>query len=884
MPRPAGVLASASHRRTRDLLAALLLLVTVVLAAPVRGDDLVAPPMGLARLRMLLEDGLSPPPTAEELSIVVSLHRDMIESYGSWREGAAGEAWRSGNSLYDELRFMKSDPTRRRMKEVVDLQERMLAEADAAERAMFIAIAEVLSADEVDESRRAEVIAAVERARSVREADRLLASFPLGEPSGAIPGLRDAVGRLRVSPEVRDQIDAIVAERDASLPSLLRRTLREYHDFAIAAAAAFEEVFGGLLPPIGAALSDAEAERLRTRMRQRCEREGEAFLAARRTVRAREDAAVERLCAILPPDEAIELRLRLSPSAKAGAMRFMLLAEGQVRDALRELPADDPVRAEIEAFAPRWRQALRDELQSEVVALREWQDSTFWDPSVSRSWMLMEAAEVGLAAGRPDILQELDRILAGRVADAGGTLGNLVAERSPSGEARLLERRTMGEWRRELAEASDPPRRMARLRLVDVVALDEERLSAEFMATSDILRRGVPARMDRAAVEGRLQDPIAWSDRLSECVSIAWSQYEARWSREVEAAIEPLTEARRALRRFDTSMAFAQSTMPEDAGERIDALSRVLRLRDGAWRAAEAADEAFFAACGECAAREPEPLRRALALARLARFIDREQRIAAIESFFGPSIESLPSWTEVVRQANLAPEARERVEMALVEESSRFIAESIQRRQRQFDQAGAMDARTLGLVGTPIHRAKERHAAERSAANLRAARATANLLGAMFEAAGDGSDGEASRSALEAAAIEALYRGWSIDPIARRTARRAEAVAATDEERRAVAEAFEAYTRGVRAVEERAARLALAVSPIARGTRGVVLFPEPDGMARAGSDDRLAASLDRERSDLRTMLEIELARILGDDRWAAIAPPDVFELFGVGGR
>lgn len=879
-PRVAG----ASSGRVLLLIGVLLSGVSGSFATGARADDLVAPPMGLARLRILLEDGLSLPPTAAEWSIVVSLHRDMIESYGSSRTGLSGDAWRSGNSLYDELRFMKRDPTRRRMKEVVDLQERMLAEADAAERAMFSAIAEVLSADALDESPRAEIVAAVERARAVREADRLLASFPLGEPSGAIPGLREAVGRIRVSPEVRDQIDAIVAERDASLPSLLRRTLREYQDFAIAAAAAFEEVFGGVLPPIGAALSDAEAERLRARMRQRCEREGEAFLAARRTVRAREDATVERLCAILPPDKAIELRLRLSPSAKAGSARFLLLAEGQVRDALRDLPADDPVRAEIEAFAPRWRKALREMLHDEVSALREQEDSTFWDPSVSRSWLLSEAAEVGLAAGRPDILQELDRILAGRVADAGGTLGNLVAERSPSGEARLLERRTMGEWRREVAEASDPPPRVARLRLVDVVTLEEERLSAEFMDSMDILRRGVPRKMDRSVVGRSFAETLAWSDRWSECVSIAWSAYESRWAREVEAAIAPLTEARRSLRRFDTFLAFSQGSAPADAGDRIDALLQALRIRDGAWRAAEAADEAFFAACGECAAREPASVRRVIALARLARFLVREERIAAAAAPFGPSIDALPSWTAVVRQAKLESQARERVEIALAEASTRFMADSIERRQLQFDQAAAMDLRSLGLAGTPLHRGKERSAAELSAANLRAARATARLVEALFAAAGDGPDGEASRDALESAAIEALYRGWSIDPIARGTARRAETVAATDEERRAVAAAFEAYTRNVRAVEERAARLALAVSPIAEGTQGVVLFAALDDMARAGSDDRFAAALDRERADLRAMLEIELAGILGNARWATVAPPDVFELLGVGGR
>lgn len=174
----------------------------------------------------------------------------------------------------------------------------------------------------------------------------------------------------------------------------------------------------------GAARCGRAASRLARGARpDRCDRRRARCVAARRTVRAREDAAVERLHALLPPDEAIELRLRLSPSAKAGSTRFLLLAEGQVRDALRELPADDPVRAEVEAFAPRWRQfasplahrapfeqarlsglrTLRDEVPEgaarvgdppredlEVVALREWQDSTYVTAELAamRRWWL----------------------------------------------------------------------------------------------------------------------------------------------------------------------------------------------------------------------------------------------------------------------------------------------------------------------------------------------------------------------------------------------------------------------------------------------------------------------------------------------------------------
>lgn len=79
-------------------------------------------------------------------------------------------------------------------------------------------------------------------------------------------------------------------------------------------------------------------------MREKCSEEGEKFLATRRVVRALEDRTIDQLCAALTAAEVIELRLRLCPSID-GYGQFLVSTEAHVRDALRELPADNPTRA-----------------------------------------------------------------------------------------------------------------------------------------------------------------------------------------------------------------------------------------------------------------------------------------------------------------------------------------------------------------------------------------------------------------------------------------------------------------------------------------------------------------------------------------------------------
>ncbi len=859
-------------------------------SADSRGDDLVAPPIALARLASTLEACVTPPPTAEELLLVSALHREMVDSYGASGVGSGGQAWRTGNTLYDELRALKRDPTRAQAKELVRLQVQMLSDADAAERTMFDSIAAVLAADESDETTRTKVLAEVARARVLRETDRLLASFPLGEPTGVRTGLRDALGRLGLTKEVRTQVDAILSERELFLAPALRHELREYHAFVIAAAAAFDELFGGALPPAGVIFSEDQEKWLRENMRSRCEREGEAFLAARRGVRSHEDATVRRICAVLSAEEAVELQLRLSP-AITGSNYLLLGAEGHVRDALRDLPLGSPARASVAEFAPRWRKALTESIERSLDAARRREDTTFWSPTPARGSLLelqsqYEDFDSGTGGGRA-LLPELDRILAPTVMAAGGKLGNLQATDRDSNNAWLLERRSMGAWREELA-SGDPVVVSSddRIALIDIVSFKDEKLTPQQLASFGLIRRGIASRLDRATIES----PMLASALDLACRDAAWIAYDARWSTEVEDAVAALTDARRTLRTFSSKYYWTDDeteNSSNDLAARTKALQHALVLRDTAWRAAESCDEELFHALLTCARELPEPIRREIELSRCTRAIERESRGFAKANSLGRGVDAHPDWVSIVRGAGLDPDTQTRVERSIVACAPRMKSDSIARRQIAFDLAAAADATFLGLRDTAFYRQKLRSSSGYSDAQRRAAVATADFVGALLDAAEaheDLSHGAAQRALLEHAFVQCLYREWTTDPIVRRTAALARHAAKSEEEIAAVDRALDTYLRADRAANERDARLALAASSIARTSNGTILFAMPSQAAVAGSDERLEAQIARERADLQTEFDIELLSILDRDRWALVSPPDIFELNGVGSR
>lgn len=855
--------------------------------------ELVAPPISLGRLRLLLEEIVDPPPTPEELSVVAPAHRDMARSYGAFADGAGGSRWRAGTSLYDELRFLRRDPSRARMREAVHAQERMLADAEAADRAMFDSIATILAADEPDPGRQAAIREAVARAATAREADRLLGSLPMEEPTGAIPFLVEAVARLDVDPSVRARLRATLAARNTTVVALLRREIRDYGAFAVAAAGAFEQVFGGVLPAVGAAFSDEEAERLRTRLRTLCGDAATPFLNTRNEMRAAEDATIERLCADLPPDACHELRLRTSPWAvltmPGGAGWMVLSTEGHLRDALAALPADDPVRPAVESIAARWRPAVVARMTADRARVRRREDETFLDPGPMRglslalddpslSWNQGGAADDPNALRLESLHAELARVLGPRIMAAGGTLGGLRVNHAGRDSYWLVQRDSMTEWQREMSEAvphdPDPPSRLGLVeRFSDITA----GFTPEFADANGYVRRGIPRRLDAQAMRERVRstllDGTASAVTLA-CIDDAWTTHQRRWDAEVEAAIPRLTETRnRLVPRTDAT----NEDWPKH-------LREALAIRDTAWRAAESIDEGFFETIVQCVPSGMDAAQQVVALERLRRFTDRE--VTGIDSAAASAerIRVHPHWMDILDAAALSPAADARVRAAIVRESPRFMVATPARRRAAFDVSAAWDewnAKRLDLRSPPNN--QRQLEAARTAA-IAADRASVAMIAAMLSAAEDGPEGTAQRARLESALLRGIFRDWREDGSARRTGMRAAAAARTDEERAAVDRAVENYRLASRLCNERRARVAIALSSL--GDAGAAeLLPLPPEAAIAGSAERLGTRLDAEFADLRTALEIDIACILGRDRWRQVAPPDMLELFGaVGAR
>lgn len=855
------------------------------------GGELVAPPISLARLTLLLDEHVDPRPTPQELSIVASAHRDMMRAYGAYAEGDGGSRWRAGSSLYDELRFMRRDPSLARMREAIRAQDRMLADAESADRTMFESIVAILAADEPDPERQASIRDGVGRAATAREADRLLGSLPMEEPTGVIPGLSEAVARLDVEAAVRARLRATLAARNATLVPLLRREIRDYQAFAMAAAGAFEQVFGGVLPKIGAAISDEEAERLRARMHALCGDAATPFLDARNAVRAGEDATIERLCADLPPDACHELRLRTSPwavlSMPGGAGWAVLSTEGHLRDALAVLPADDPARPAVESIAARWRPAVVARLAADRRRMREREDATFLDPGPMRGLSLalddpsLEWGTVGASGATidrtPESMQaELARVLGPRIVAAGGALGPLRVNHAGKDTYRLVQRDSMTEWQREMAEAMpsdpDPP---TRLGLVDGFSDVRAQFSPEFLDANGYARRGIPRRLDLQAMKARVGSALddATSAVALACIDDAWPTHQARWDAEVEAAIPRLTDA---CGRFEP-----RADAKADDGPKH--LREALAIRDTAWRAAESIDEGFFQAIVQCVPSTMDAAQRTIALERLRRFTDRE--VMGVETTWASAdrIRAHPRWEDIVDAATLSPEADARVRAAIAGESPSFMAATPARRRAAFDLAAARDewrAKRLSLSSPPDVR-RQLDAARTAA--IAADRATVAMMAAMLSAAEDGPDGRVQRARLESALLRGIFRAWREDGSARRTGMLAAKAAQTDDERTAVQRAIDNHALASRLCNERRARVAIARSSL--GEAGATeLLPLPPEAAVAGSPERLDARLEAEFGDLRTALEIDLLCILGRDRWRDVAPPDTLELFGAVSR
>lgn len=820
------------------------------------GDEIVARPIALARLRETLYSSLEGNPTASDWPIIVQLHLDMRSAYDALYEDIDDRAWKRTHELYDALRFLKSDPNARHIRELFALHQRMADATSAIDAAMFESIGAVIEAGAPDDRSRQSGRVALERARLARAIDRVLQSMPMSEPTGVRGALRTMVAHVEVPPDARAQVEAILDERDRALALALPQLWKDYKEFAVAAAHAFEQVFGGIIPPLGAFFSDEEMQRLRAEMKRLSLTAGNRFLAARARIRQIEDGARDNICALLSQLEAVELRLRLMDAVLDDNLTstLILLAEENCRAAVQAFGAGDPDHEQVRAVVDEWWTSLAANVDQLNRAHDAKDDARLWTQDI---FSLLEGplGESALLNEAQETEGKLTALIASRVAAAGGSLGGLRTSPEDSkprliggGCFQNLHKQNAAGWQARRASGASLASFTSRTRL--------NRTGAP------IKRCGVAAKMSRAAFDGAFEAICSDSVReaLSTACNAAWAAHERAWEAEVEDRL-------RAVAALELERSIWRSALSKDP-DAPSTMNESLRLRDFAFLAGERADEQAFESALACA-KDDSPLREAITIARFERFIMRERESQFVDALDGTMYEPLPNWCEVVRVAPLSAGARARVREAMCSGIAPYARACIGRRTSEFAFQALRNDFRLDTSRFPGFRATHE---SRKEAERRVDLATAGLAQSMLDAAGD------ERAALEDSMLRAIEpAAFAPDHTATCMIERARAECATDEERGAVEGAWQRYDLARLVLWGELARINLAHSQLV--LRKVI---EPakcgeipsEGHRENAHDHRLAARILRVLYDIRVMLELELESLLHGARFERIAPRD----------
>ncbi len=835
------------------------LVVTALLACAPRAfcrsdEGVVADPVSLARLREILRTSLDQGPTSSDWPIIVQLHTDMCGAYESLTHDSDGRLWQRTHELYDALRFLKSDPNSQRIREFFALHQRMADATTAIDDAMFDEISTVIGSRALDDDARERGRVGMARARQTRAIDRVLQSMPLDECTGVRGSLRSVVAHVEVPAESRAQVESILDERDRALSAAVRDLWHDYKELGLAAARAFEQVFGGIIPPIGALFSDDEVGRLRAEMKARTLLAGNRFLAARVRVREVDDSARDAICALLPPLEGVEVRLRLVAAVIGeGEASLMLDTEANCRAAARAFGTGDPDHEGVSAIVAQWWESLAAKIDETTRAKDAGDDARLWSKELF--WSLDEAgSESSVFAASQETARRLSALIASRVTAAGGSLGDLRTSLSES-KPRLIGSGGFQEFQRASA-SSYHPRRASGASLATFSSILNPSRPGRVRG-----RGGVAANMSRDAFDGVFRASCADSERPSfaACCDEAWAIHERVCGVEVEGRIrevDALADARSIVR--------IVSSQDQEAR---DAMNGSIRLRDLAFLAGERADEQAFETALACAG-DDAALREAITIARFERFIMRERESQFVDRS-GEMYEPLPNWCEVVESAPLSVAARARVRAAMCSGIASYARACIGRRTAEFAYQALVTADRLDRL-----RVSGLHAAFQQVreAQVRVDRATADLAQLLVNASGD-----EAREIDHAMLREIEPEAFAEDVVAVGMIAQARRACVTDEERASVESAWTRFDASRVAFCVELARTNLAHSQLVMRK---VITParlgaiQSDGTRGNTNARRLVASIVRQRLDVRMALEIELESLLGCERFKQFEPRD----------
>lgn len=661
-------------RRLRPLAAALLLLLARRAAAD---ESLLPAPIQAGRLDALLERSGAESLPIDERRAIAQVYAGYVARYQEIRD-ARVERW---SKELEDLVTLRSPPDEKAVRHLLAEHRALCERAADLDRGLMDDVAAIVG-DGVD----------IPRVRALREIDRWAQTMPLHAAVGTRGDLWSMCRHLDLEPDAQATVDAALRDRDIALQPLVQRVWTSWRELLLAASRSFEAETGGVLPVIGAALSEEEARRLRDRIVDGCRADAEACREARQRVRELDRRTIDRILSAIPVSEGQELRLRLLAGRGAALSSLVVNVEACHRAALRRFTAPHPASAALEGAYNTWREAFARLQAADQEARDDAQDRGILEPSLLGDALLdgnerVYNATTATMAETSRSLAELGSILEPFEAELPGSGVGLRRERWKDERGTERERpvATSVAWQSSIGGA---------YRRSDAEAAMLER-SASLLGRT---RAGIAAPMDAGLLDAARLAARTGGDGDAP-PRTAWDEAVARHADAVAGSVEAPLRAAVAEAATQRQESAAAGGASDDAPFR-----RVIAARDELFFVAERLDQALF---DELAALLPRGADRLpIEDARLERTLDRE--LQPIQLTFLPTANP---WA-ALRQADLAEPERAAAADRLRAAMRSFLPDVRRARAANFAKDAADDLSILrsgfGLVlpgDDAVHRA-----------------------------------------------------------------------------------------------------------------------------------------------------------------------------------
>lgn len=683
-----------------------VLVMAVVLAllsgGVARADEGMLPPaVNASRLEELLDRAGYRNLPVDTRRVIRDLHAEYDVAYATIRDSRT-EAWLKD---VDALFSLSKAPNEVEVRRLLQEHGALVDRAAAIDRDLFAKLAAILPSGDVFEPP-----ADLAIAEGLRGVDRMAASMPFQSPVGVRGDLHEMVEHLDVAAERMADVTAVIMERDRALPGRVREVWVSSRQLLVAAAKGFDDVLGGVLPKLGAALDEEEAKRLRAEIVAKCNEDIERCLKARRRVREADDRAVAAVLLLLEPPERRELLIRVAFPGAPSRVRAAN-TEAAFRAAKRLFEEGD-VRAAIDAAEDRWGAALAEATRARLQARdlendRELSNGTRFGGFVIDFASIADLPGDRMLEAATESARELGAILAPHEVRLEGSGLRLVLDSDDARDRRPSA--TSVAWQRSFAAA--------------IQSVSDTQRPAKDPRISLSESAGVAPWWDDRFVEEAVLAPLAQADRdAARAIMADAAEEHARRVR------TPVTRAKELL--------FTEGDLEARRRAALDAI----RMRNEAFFACEAIDAECFSSLQALA--RTDAARQALERAAFERAYDRE--LLSIDLYRC----ALANPFTAFRIAELSPKARARVARALVD-SMRTVMPDVRRsRAAAFAKAEYLDALVYDGVMLPKDafgpRFEETVRATYDADRL-LEKSIARLVASLAEAA-DGESGQLARA------------------------------------------------------------------------------------------------------------------------------------------